>query len=68
MFLYLHAGDVSGTFSVDLDEFSPGLHKLNIVGVAEDGQVSDVSPIEFNVVEPLGEILAFMTMLSTFYF
>ena len=50
----LFAVDVDGMFVIDLEDFSPGLHSLNVVGISEDGDVDSADIIFFTVPEPLG--------------
>lgn len=48
--------DVDGMFVIDLEDFSPGLHFLSVLGTSEDGDVDIADTIFFLVPEDLGEI------------
>lgn len=57
---------MDGRFTIDLDDFSPGFHTLNVVATSDDGEVDSADTIVFFVPEDLGEAVwwIFFTFIS----
>lgn len=47
--------DENGTFVIDLNDFSPGSHILNVVATSEDGDIDIADTILFVAPASLGE-------------